>query len=330
MNYNFNFVAYQMDLSARRKSQTIYKASKGRLEQFGLKRDKDTKVDFNAWCEEQKLFSIGLPVNENYKSFYGDIKQAWRTPYKLLLTADQARERFTTAFHQQQIRNARRIAKKLLIVETILKGNLIDISDLRSFLFWMTNTSYYNFRARLKERGFVFKAVKTSSKVIFSEEVAKLQADLIKLQAEVVKRVDEVDKATLSNQQLLNQIAALEKKLDDKTTNTSVLPQQRLETPLFQKPELKDTDGQTLYTKVEEHDGNKVLFYYKDSDKTIIHRLGGPAIINKATGEKYWMKDDKPHRIDGPAIEKSDHKLNKYFIDGLQITKEKFTSKFQK
>ena len=38
--------------------------------------------------------------------------------------------------------------------------------------------------------------------------------------------------------------------------------------------------------------------YWKDD---VVHRDDGPAIIKK-NGEKYWMVNGKPHRIDGPAV----------------------------
>ena len=42
--------------------------------------------------------------------------------------------------------------------------------------------------------------------------------------------------------------------------------------------------------------------YYKDKEKTIIHREDGPA-IEYGDGTKSWVLNDKYHRMDGPAIE---------------------------
>jgi len=44
-------------------------------------------------------------------------------------------------------------------------------------------------------------------------------------------------------------------------------------------------------------DGNK--YWYRDGKR---HREDGPA-LELANGNKYWYRDGKPHREDGPAIE---------------------------
>ena len=51
------------------------------------------------------------------------------------------------------------------------------------------------------------------------------------------------------------------------------------------------------------NDGSK--HYYKDKEKTILHREDGPA-IEYADGSKGWYQNGKLHRIDGPALEWSD------------------------
>ena len=50
---------------------------------------------------------------------------------------------------------------------------------------------------------------------------------------------------------------------------------------------------------------NGTTKYYKDKDKTILHREDGPA-IEHADGSKLWYVDDKRHRTDGPAVEWAD------------------------
>ena len=47
-------------------------------------------------------------------------------------------------------------------------------------------------------------------------------------------------------------------------------------------------------------DGTKL--YYKDKEKTMLHREDGPA-VEYADGSKGWYQNGKLHRIDGPALE---------------------------
>ena len=42
--------------------------------------------------------------------------------------------------------------------------------------------------------------------------------------------------------------------------------------------------------------------YYKDKEKTILHREDGPA-VEHASGNKEWYLNNKIHRMDGPAVE---------------------------
>ncbi len=44
---------------------------------------------------------------------------------------------------------------------------------------------------------------------------------------------------------------------------------------------------------------NGTRFWYKD-DK--LHRLDGPAAVYPDGGTRFWYKDGKCHRLDGPAI----------------------------
>ena len=45
------------------------------------------------------------------------------------------------------------------------------------------------------------------------------------------------------------------------------------------------------------------IFYYKDSEMTILHRLDDPA-MEYANGTKVWYQNGKCHRLDGPAVER--------------------------
>ena len=52
------------------------------------------------------------------------------------------------------------------------------------------------------------------------------------------------------------------------------------------------------YTKTDTY----CKFYYKDKEKTILHREDGPA-IEYFNGTNSWWLNGKLHRMDGPAIE---------------------------
>ena len=47
---------------------------------------------------------------------------------------------------------------------------------------------------------------------------------------------------------------------------------------------------------------NGTKYYYRDKEKTILHREDGPA-IEYADGSKGWYQNNRLHRIDGPALE---------------------------
>lgn len=49
---------------------------------------------------------------------------------------------------------------------------------------------------------------------------------------------------------------------------------------------------------------SKDVRYYKDKEKTILHREDGPA-VECSNGTKEWRFNGKPHREDGPAIERA-------------------------
>jgi len=42
--------------------------------------------------------------------------------------------------------------------------------------------------------------------------------------------------------------------------------------------------------------------YYKDKEKTILHREDGPA-VEHTDGYREWYLNNKLHRMDGPAVE---------------------------
>lgn len=52
-----------------------------------------------------------------------------------------------------------------------------------------------------------------------------------------------------------------------------------------------------------------IRYWYKEGK---FHRLNGPA-VESLNGEKYWYKEGKLHRIDGPAAEYSDGRKCWYY-----------------
>lgn len=75
-----------------------------------------------------------------------------------------------------------------------------------------------------------------------------------------------------------------------------------------------DSASDTVYSTVN-YAGTSYEYtvYYKDAEKTIKHRLVGPAIEYK-DGHKEYFINGKRHRLDGPAIETADRK--EYWIEG--------------
>ena len=62
-------------------------------------------------------------------------------------------------------------------------------------------------------------------------------------------------------------------------------------------------------------DGTK--HYYKDKEKTILHRENGPA-VEHAGGAKEWYLNDNLHRMDGPAVEFADGR-KMWFVNDVLI-----------
>jgi hypothetical protein len=71
--------------------------------------------------------------------------------------------------------------------------------------------------------------------------------------------------------------------------------------------------GEELYTNTLY--GNK--YYYKDREMTTRHRIDGPA-IERSDGSKEWYVDGKLHRLDGPAVEWSDGS-KEWYVDDVFI-----------
>lgn len=53
--------------------------------------------------------------------------------------------------------------------------------------------------------------------------------------------------------------------------------------------------------KVVENDSDGTIKYYNEQDQ--LHRVDGPAIFWKNSGDKEWWFNGQRHRDDGPAIE---------------------------
>jgi len=66
--------------------------------------------------------------------------------------------------------------------------------------------------------------------------------------------------------------------------------------------------------------GDRVWINYKGRR----HRDNGPA-VERIDGTKYWLKNGKFHRLDGPAIEYSNSDSDRYwYIEGERYTEEEF------
>ena len=61
--------------------------------------------------------------------------------------------------------------------------------------------------------------------------------------------------------------------------------------------------------------------YYKDKEKTILHREDGPAVVY-ADGDRLWYLNGKLHRMDGPALEYASGRkmwyINDVYIFGMR------------
>lgn len=72
--------------------------------------------------------------------------------------------------------------------------------------------------------------------------------------------------------------------------------------------------------KLYKYTNNGDTYYFKDPQKTILHRTDGPALISKKpTYLEEWYQNDRFHRLDGPAIIK-ENEGTFYCVDGVMIT----------
>jgi hypothetical protein len=75
---------------------------------------------------------------------------------------------------------------------------------------------------------------------------------------------------------------------------------------------------------VEVHD-NGTKYWYRDGK---YHREDGPA-IEFADGDKFWYRDGKRHREDGPAIEYvNGNKV--WYLNGKKLTEAEFNNHVKK
>ena len=79
------------------------------------------------------------------------------------------------------------------------------------------------------------------------------------------------------------------------------------------KSEYKDLDKY-------KYDNGDILYFKKNTD--IVHNPYGAAIICK-DGVKFYCIEDKAHRLDGPAVIRSNG-LEEYWINNEYLTKEEF------
>jgi len=71
--------------------------------------------------------------------------------------------------------------------------------------------------------------------------------------------------------------------------------------------------GETLYVDRL----RDVLFYFKDENGTIFHRVDGPA-KEYSDGDTVWMQNSKRHRMDGPAVDW--YGMKEWWVNGIRLT----------
>jgi len=78
---------------------------------------------------------------------------------------------------------------------------------------------------------------------------------------------------------------------------------------------------------------DKFHYAYTDEDKLILDREDGPA-IEFAGGSYNYMRNNKNHRLDGPAVHwnlsryhNPNMKTDFYYIDGVEYRKEEYEKK---
>lgn len=77
------------------------------------------------------------------------------------------------------------------------------------------------------------------------------------------------------------------------------------------------------YTRIYSYSNNdRAIVYYKDKERTIIHREDGPA-IEHSSGKKEWGINGARHRENGPAIEHPDGE-KEWYINGKCYSEEKY------
>jgi hypothetical protein len=78
--------------------------------------------------------------------------------------------------------------------------------------------------------------------------------------------------------------------------------------------------GRTLYVRRISGATN----YYKDPERTILHREDGPA-REFTSGSWTWCQNGMVHRMDGPAMFYRHNSPLMYYINGVPIDKEVLT-----
>src|SRR5574343_270254 len=63
-----------------------------------------------------------------------------------------------------------------------------------------------------------------------------------------------------------------------------------------------------------------ITYYFNKSN--LYHRIDGPA-VERSDGTKEWYVSGKLHRTDGPAVERSDG-TKEWWVNGLHLTEQEF------
>ena len=78
---------------------------------------------------------------------------------------------------------------------------------------------------------------------------------------------------------------------------------------------------QSEYSDLDKYKNSGNIFYFK-KDTKILHNPYGPSALYSYGSKAYYINDEY-HRLDGPAIMRTDG-IEFYFINNIELTKEEF------
>lgn len=111
-----------------------------------------------------------------------------------------------------------------------------------------------------------------------------------------------------------------------------------------------EPEPNTIYSQTTDGGGKAIISYYKDEQKTILHRKNGPAVVCENGDFQYWLEGqrhnsnpnkmavkrgtcqefwqhNKLHRINGPAVIVKGTTIKEWWLEGVQYTMEQHLEK---